>query len=564
MSNTDIIEGEIKSFILNPNAKVLVIKGKWGIGKTYTWERCLEECAGDDRPERYAYVTLFGLNSIQDIKKSIFENTVNLKENEGEPSIDTFLSNGWDKVVPSIKKITSLSKGMKIPYFSNMSGAVDLVSEFFIKDQLVCIDDLERRSKSLDIKDVLGLVSHLKEKKKCKIVLIYNDGEEGLEDVEKYNEKVISQELVFNPSTEECFDIIFKDCKYKHFVWNDTQKLKIQNIRVLGKIKYFVDKFLAEIPNFDEELKQFVVSMIVLYSWSYYYRQSDSAISYDYLSMTWRAKKDLRNACKPDDLKMYEQWDDLLRDYGVIGSNDLVRIISFTIANGYIPAHFIDASHIHQEALRKEKKKERLHSFWRGSVWGCFDGDEDKILKDLKEIYIQELVYIVPRDLEDIVGLLEHIDRVKLSNWYISKYIEQNKHNPQMFNTRNRDLFFRAPSGQVKEAFDTAFSDCVGRPDTKGIMTKLFNLIELTNDDAVTLERSSVEEWKEVFTDKNGRECAQHVMESPMVTKETKAVILKALSELLPSTKLGHYKFRESFPKYYEEIKRIKEEVETA
>ncbi len=44
MSNTNIIECDIKSFILNPTARVLVIKGKWGIGKTHTWDKWFQEC----------------------------------------------------------------------------------------------------------------------------------------------------------------------------------------------------------------------------------------------------------------------------------------------------------------------------------------------------------------------------------------------------------------------------------------------------------------------------------------------------------------------------------------
>ena len=42
-------------------------------------------------------------------------------------------------------------------------------------DTIICMDDLERRGKNLSPKDVMGLISHLKEQKKCKVVLILND-----------------------------------------------------------------------------------------------------------------------------------------------------------------------------------------------------------------------------------------------------------------------------------------------------------------------------------------------------------------------------------------------------
>ena len=107
---------------------------------------------------------------------------------------------------------------------------------------LICIDDLERKGSGLEIKDVLGLVSLLKEQKKCKVVLLLNDGEEGLEDYSKYREKVIDIELKFAPSPEECSSIAYSDDKaiipkLKELVTN----LGIRNIRILKKIERLVE-----------------------------------------------------------------------------------------------------------------------------------------------------------------------------------------------------------------------------------------------------------------------------------------------------------------------------------
>jgi hypothetical protein len=43
-----------------------------------------------------------------------------------------------------------------------------------VKETIVCIADIERRGNSLGDQEVLGLVSALKEQKKCKVVLILN------------------------------------------------------------------------------------------------------------------------------------------------------------------------------------------------------------------------------------------------------------------------------------------------------------------------------------------------------------------------------------------------------
>jgi hypothetical protein len=53
-----------------------------------------------------------------------------------------------------------------------------------IRDQIVCIDDLERRGNGLDLKDVFGLVSFLREQRNCKVMLILNSDELGNSKVE--------------------------------------------------------------------------------------------------------------------------------------------------------------------------------------------------------------------------------------------------------------------------------------------------------------------------------------------------------------------------------------------
>jgi hypothetical protein len=44
-----------------------------------------------------------------------------------------------------------------------------------VRQQIVCIDDLERSGRDLGIKDVLGLMSFLKEQRACKVVLLLNN-----------------------------------------------------------------------------------------------------------------------------------------------------------------------------------------------------------------------------------------------------------------------------------------------------------------------------------------------------------------------------------------------------
>src|SRR5258705_83360 len=60
----EFVRAELQRFVASPEAEVLCIKGKWGVGKTYAWTKFLEDL---DKAtvsfKRYSYVSLFGLIS---------------------------------------------------------------------------------------------------------------------------------------------------------------------------------------------------------------------------------------------------------------------------------------------------------------------------------------------------------------------------------------------------------------------------------------------------------------------------------------------------------------------
>ena len=76
----ELLEKEIRRFLASADAEVLCISGKWGVGKTFAWNKYLQEADRDGAIglKRYSYVSLFGRNSLDDVRSAIFENTVPL------------------------------------------------------------------------------------------------------------------------------------------------------------------------------------------------------------------------------------------------------------------------------------------------------------------------------------------------------------------------------------------------------------------------------------------------------------------------------------------------------
>jgi hypothetical protein len=74
----------------------------------------------------------------------------------------------WHATAKHIKDIT-------IPY---IGIGITLPDKQDFKDIIVCFDDFERLSSSMELEEVLGLISELKEQKNCSVVMILNEDQQ--------------------------------------------------------------------------------------------------------------------------------------------------------------------------------------------------------------------------------------------------------------------------------------------------------------------------------------------------------------------------------------------------
>lgn len=160
----------------------IAITGSWGVGKTYFWKKFLEEQLSEERiykkdnvfNRKYAYVSLFGLESLSDLKTQIYSNIENYHSTVEIPK--------WIKGLPSIFKDTKISQyGISAP-----AKIFDSLMFNQVKDAMICFDDFERMSNKLDIKDVMGLANQLKLEKNCQVILILDEDKTEGENKKKY------------------------------------------------------------------------------------------------------------------------------------------------------------------------------------------------------------------------------------------------------------------------------------------------------------------------------------------------------------------------------------------
>jgi hypothetical protein len=82
-----LVKEEIGKFLAHQEPEVLCIRGKWGVGKTYTWAKELETAQRTNAVKlpRYSYVSLFGVNSLEELKFAVFENVITLSDGLERP-----------------------------------------------------------------------------------------------------------------------------------------------------------------------------------------------------------------------------------------------------------------------------------------------------------------------------------------------------------------------------------------------------------------------------------------------------------------------------------------------
>lgn len=263
---------------------VVSLQGPWGVGKTYFWNTYTSSKLNSGM--RYITISLFGKNHVDDIKEELLLKTSSVHR----------LRN----------KIKTLVPGGNINGI-DLSALIALMGKENFNDIVICFDDFERMSENLNMSEVLGFISELKEHHNAKILLI-NNNEVLLEQdslnhkkiisqtskrktkyryqitqtnnheiFEKYSEKIIDVRLAYEPSLQEIIDILKNESVSFEFInWNliyelfsgikDSNKNKKFNLRVIKQLvqKLSIPELKAILQNskYADEIKNaFVVKL---------------------------------------------------------------------------------------------------------------------------------------------------------------------------------------------------------------------------------------------------------------------------------------------------------------
>jgi hypothetical protein len=416
------IETVIQNFVSDKHNDLLVIKGGWGVGKTYFWQKLIKEAQEKKLVSKdwYAYVTLFGVNDLEELKTSIL---VEVQNGQPDSAVDKILqiTSNAKKAAIALETLPSLQK--------YTGGLVKRLVFMDVRNSLICIDDIERRGDKLSIKDVMGLASFLKEQRNCKIVLILN--EDGLQvkeadDFRRHSEKIIDIELYFSPTSEEAYSYAFpKEYPYYEFIRDKCSRLNIRNIRILQRVKRFIDGLLPLINGLEMAAIEEVLSSIILYVWCFYDKDNEIPP----LSFIKSQTSLYFILHKKDEDPKNKIWVEKLISYGYSHTDDVDRILMSLVEKGYVDSDAFSSELMNKNYIARVKQSEYAHSNAWKLLHDSFDDNEEEFVQALLSTFRSNLNNLNLSYLQGDINILRDLGRDEIIDDLINEYFDVHEGN---------------------------------------------------------------------------------------------------------------------------------------
>jgi uncharacterized ubiquitin-like protein YukD len=380
----------LQYFATDKAGRAIVLKGDWGTGKTFIWGNVINNHRDEFYRINYSYVSLFGMSSLVDVKRTIFTNSVKSNKAGELVTLDTIRDNtqklGISEAVGFGKWLLNFGKDIKIPYVG-VGSLIESLQFASLSHTLVCIDDYERRSKSLSGRDVLGLISNLVESKKCSVILILNENSLKEDDeFFEFNEKVFDYEVVYSPEVKECIEIVFPSQEPEYApLKKNIEKLGINNIRLMKKIDLFFNFLKPHLLNVPGEVYESAMMILPLAIFSIY---DTNSCPVDIKFISWRsARLELLPLSKDAPQIQVEAQnvvlskDKWLKDYGFGQADELDLAIIALVQRGYADAEELELVIIAlTERIQHDKDMQLLRNAWEMLDSGFMD-NEVELLK---------------------------------------------------------------------------------------------------------------------------------------------------------------------------------------
>lgn len=403
----------------------VLLRGKWGCGKTYFVKHWLAEFDKSDKLPanensielKPIYVSLFGMREISDIKSAI------------DRCVNPFFYSKTGKILKIAGRIASkiifkteldIDKDGKSE--TSFSGALDSLSIFENdnKDEVkgvkfIIFDDLERCQ--IPMKQLLGFINYFVEHCDCHVVVIGEEkylDDKTQHDLLEFKEKIVGRELEILPDIEAAIKLFVDEpMMATDFLSKETGMIQLcfecsatHNLRLLRQSLLDFSSLISALPsnlveNNHEYLRSLLACFIAVYA---EYRNIDShAFIVDWENCAVNAYVDTKDEESQKIRNLMGKYNRVnsLNQFEALSSELVPKIVEH-IEKGISLASMFEK--ILSQKSRKLTALERLGSFW-DKTNEEFDELFDSLVKELKDGTISE-----PVNIGKSVGFLGYFD----------------------------------------------------------------------------------------------------------------------------------------------------------
>ncbi len=348
---------------------VIALSGRWGTGKTYLWNKVKTE-SGDDKVKNALYVSLFGLSSIDQVKRKLIETAI--------PGVESH-----EGLFEGLKNLFNAGVKVATEHYKALAAINDLnllfMAPVLLQSKLIVIDDIERKHEKLGIDEVLGFIDEYSKQHRTRFVLVLNDDQLATKDDQKklwakLREKVIDQEIRLLTSAAEAFSIAIalRPSKYAEVIKRASIACSLTNIRVVVKVIKVANQILAD-QDLQEAIQARVVPSIVLFS-AIHYRGMDDAPDFKFAlnvgNSDWAGFAKGKDEEFTPEQKREEGWRMLMRELGIYACDEFEEQLVEFLESGLFEAASIEAV-INRYVAESEvmKAKEAAQNFLKKVFW---------------------------------------------------------------------------------------------------------------------------------------------------------------------------------------------------
>lgn len=431
----EVVQHRLDKLLATDTPRVAMLTGDWGSGKTYQWKQVLERAAKKGIRPRYAYVSLFGLTSLAEVRKRITEEIISsLKLPDRGDTVGEAVEGGAIGLKPmQILKILPV-----IPYLGKLESLAQELSFATVKNAVICFDDLERAPTTLRVADVFGLASFLKEERGCRVLLISNQKKlavDAKDEFRIYLEKVVEETVDFAPTPEEACVVALgaKPSEAGKILGERLVQLGISNIRVISRLGALADELAAIVKGLHPNVLTDVINTLALFGVAHFIPRNEFPTTEYLLGYGNDWSKYFQKEKRTEEQSKQEQresdWDKLIAGYGYGETSPLDKEVYSGITSGFFRDKVVrglseELSQRIEGGARKEAFNDAVYRFW----WGV--SDSEVVLEELVEKTKAALNLMNASELHGVYEVLLDLERQDAATELLKQFIaaNQNRH----------------------------------------------------------------------------------------------------------------------------------------